>query len=76
MGEIGHFDAFWDFGFRFFGCADDVRFAGDQRSVKGLFCVADIEAFAVLACGVEEEPPEVRDHVRVVNLDMAAFDGE
>ena len=57
------------------GGVHDMGLTLDQRPLEAFLGAVDIEAFAVLARGVEQEAPDVRADVGVLDLDVARLDG-
>src|SRR5688572_9102924 len=76
MRVVGRLDARWNLRLGPFGRVEDVLLALDERPLEGLLRAVDVEALAVLAGRVVEEPPDVGRNVAAGDLDVAALDRE
>ena len=68
---ISHFDLAGNLMFRQLRSVQNMWLALDQRPFKTLICTIDVEALAVLASRIEQEPPNMSRDVAVFDLDVA-----
>ena len=76
MGVIRNLHLFRNLRLGALGHVEDARLAFDEGPFKTLFAAVHINALAVLPGDVVQEAPNVRGDVAVLNLNVAALDGE
>ncbi len=76
MGIVRDVHLFGDLGLGALSHVQDAWLAFDESPLETLLAAVHIDAFAVLAGDVIQKAPDVRGEVAVLNLDVAALDGE
>src|SRR5271165_6835141 len=73
---VRNLDAFCYLRLRFLRGVEHGVLIGDELPFERLLRSVDVDALAILSCGIPKEPPDVRRKIRVLDLDVTRLDSE